>query len=169
MHLHIGPHNPPTHLTTPQSRLTAASAVLHRHLRAQVPDPADYRGRDKTMKMRNEAPATVERFLKFVERGSYVAGPPHDAVREHLRLLVFADKYDVPALAYHARRKAAQLLQHAIAAAEHDDGGGGGGEKAWAKICAQVLAGVEPDEKSVLRDVLGRLATPFVWQASGDW
>lgn len=145
--------------------------MLHRHLRAQVPDPADYRARDKTMTMRYEAPATVARFLDFVDHGSYLAGPPHDAVCEHLRLVVFADKYGVPALARHARRKAAQMLQHAIAAAEHDDtgGGGGGGEKAWAKICTQVLAGVEPDEKPVLRDVLGRLVTPFVWRASGDW
>ena len=147
--------------------------MLHRHLRATVPDPAEYSVRDKTMTMRNEAPATVARFLDFVDHGSYLAGPPHNAVREHLRLLVFADKYGVPALAHHARRKAAQLLQHAIAAAEHGGGGGGGGgggsKKAWAKICTQVLAGVEPDEKPVLRDVLGRLVTPFVWRASGDW
>ncbi|KAF8537173.1 hypothetical protein BDD12DRAFT_250617 [Trichophaea hybrida] len=176
VHLHIGPLNPPVHLTTRQSLLTSASCALHRHLRTQVPNPADYRTRDKTMKMKNELPSTVSKFLDFIKCGHYDAGEL--PVREHLRLYIFAVKYEVPELARYARRKAGGLLEGMVAEEmEVDDVDGAderreegkGGEKAWGKVCEEVLWGIEEGERSAFREVLGRLVAPFVWRASGEW
>jgi len=176
VHLHIGPLNPPVHLTTRQSLLTSSSAALRRHLRAQVPNQADYRTRDKTMKMRNELPSTVSKFLDFIEHGIYDAGEL--PVREHLRLYIFAGKYEVPELSRYARRKVGSLLEGMVAeemdvddlnGADERREEGRGGEKAWGKVCEEVLWGVEEGERGAFREVLGRLVAPFVWQASGEW
>jgi len=134
------------------------------------------------MTMRNEAAGTVARFLEFLERGGYTACSEGegDEVRVHLRMYVFAVKYEVPKLAAYARRRAGAVLERMVAAGDGDGDGeigtadtrereGGGGEVVWGKVCAVVLKGVEAQERSVFKEVLGKLVAPFVWRASGTW
>ncbi|KAI5854700.1 hypothetical protein BZA05DRAFT_417214 [Tricharina praecox] len=181
IHLYIGSTVPPIYMSTSQSHLTRASRTLHRHLRAQVPNRREYESRDKTMMMRNEAAATVARFLEFLERGSYTVSSDAegDEVRVHLRMYVFAVKYEVPRLAGYARRRAGAVLERMVAAGDGDvleigtadtrEREGKGGEVVWAGVCAVVLKGVEEQERSVLKEVLGKLVAPFIWRASGAW
>jgi hypothetical protein len=168
VHLHIGASTPPAYMSTRQSLLTSASKALHRHLRAQVPNARDYASRDKTMKMRNEAPSTVARFLSFLETGSYHHQQQQldDSLCTHLRMLVFAGKYEVPRLAVYARRRAGKVLERMLAGAEEEE------ERnvpIWNWVCGKVLEQVQEEaEKRVLREVLGRLVAPYVWRASGE-
>lgn len=158
------------HLTASQARLTAASRTLRHHLQAQVPNARDYALRDKTMRMRFEAPATVALFLAFLERGAYDAGAADDAaaVRTHLCLCAFAEKYEVRALGAYARARAGAALERLVSRADEDTADSRGGGRAWARVAGQVLGGIEGAERTAVRDVLERLVRPFVWRAGGD-
>lgn len=163
------------------------------------------------MKMRNESPATVARFLGFLETGGYQlrgrgdqtdadAGADGDAdaaaaaaVRTHLRMFVFAAKYEIPRLAAYARRRAGAVLEGMVAAAvldgmnamsledagtadtreeeeEEEESSAANSEKVCSRVFGAVLKHVsDTGERKVLRDVLGRLVVPYVWKASGEW
>jgi hypothetical protein len=117
------------------------------------------------MKMRNESPSTVGRFIQFLETGSYQQ--PDDSLCTHLRMLVFAGKYEVPRLAAYARRRAGKALERILAEGKGVEGEGD--KSMWDWICGEVLEQVhEEGEKTVLREVLGRLVAPYVWRASGE-
>jgi len=181
IHLYVGSTVPPIYMSTSQSTLTRASRTLHRHLRAQVPNHREYESRDKTMTMRNEAAATVTRFLEFLDRGGYTVASDGegDEVKVHLRMYVFAVKYEVPRLAVYSRRRAGAVLERMVAVGDEDvaeigtadtrEMEGKGGEVVWGRVCAVVLKGVGEQERSILKEVLGKLVAPFVWRASGTW
>ena len=181
INLQIGSSNPPVEMSIRQSALTSASETLRHHLRAQVPNEEQYRTRDKTMKMRNESPSTVSRFLQFIKSKRYdvgTIGGEVEAIRIHLRMYIFAVKYQATKLAKYSRAKAGAVLQGLVVADAADiditsadlrEEEGSGGNKAWENVCRKVIAGAEDREVRAIRTVLVKLIAPYVWRNSREW
>jgi hypothetical protein len=158
VYLRIGPGPDPTVLAIPQTLLTRNSQLLHQHLRSQVLDEHKYATRDKVMSLRHETPETVKNFKSWCEKGCY-----DGALRDHVLLEVFANKYEVRELATHARWRASVELKRIVTQCKAL-----GNEKSlWEGVYGGVLKGVGVEERGAVKETLKRLVKIVGWENSG--